>query len=73
MAVAALTRYLVHEILNSSFVTSQWKVVSPHHLRRHFVITFQDSTFECVATDCVLAGIYGLDDVASEEAFIRFP
>ena len=72
LATLGLKWYSVHEVMNSSFVTDQWKVVSPHHVRRHFVITLQDSTFECVATDCVLGGVYGSDDVASREAFTRF-
>jgi hypothetical protein len=37
---------------------------------RHFVITFEDSTFECIAADCVVAGIYGGSDVAAREAFM---
>ena len=37
---------------------------------RHFVVTLRDSTFECVAEDCMVAGIYdGNGDIAAREAF----
>jgi hypothetical protein len=72
LASLGLKWYSVHEVLNSSFVTPQWKLASRHHVHRHFAITFQDSTFECVATDCVLGGVYGSNDIASTEAFTRF-
>lgn len=71
LAALGLKWYSVHEVMNSSFVTDQWKVVSRHHPRRHFVITLQDSTFECVATDCVMGGVYGSRNFASSEAFGR--
>lgn len=72
LAVAGLKWYQAHEVMNSSFVASSWKLASPHHPRRHFVLTFQDSTFECVATDCVLSGVYGSSDIANREAFSLF-
>jgi hypothetical protein len=33
------------------------------------VITFQDSTFECVASDYTVVGVYGAGEIASREAF----
>jgi hypothetical protein len=38
----------------------------------HFVFTFQGSTFECVAADCTLVGVYGSADIAGREAFGLF-
>lgn len=72
LAERGLKWYSVHEIQKSSFVVSQWRVVSHRHPRRHFVVTFQDSTFECVAADCVLAGVYASADIATREAFALF-
>ncbi|QCP52471.1 hypothetical protein FAZ95_25210 [Trinickia violacea] len=72
LAAVGLKWYQAHEVLKSSFVASSWKRVSPHHPRRHFVFTFQDSTFECVAADCVMSGVYGSADIAGREAFSLF-
>jgi hypothetical protein len=35
----------------------------------HFVITFQGSTFECVASDVTVVGVYGAGEIAIREAF----
>ncbi|AXF09964.1 hypothetical protein CUJ91_18250 [Paraburkholderia graminis] len=72
LAAAGLQWYSIHEVLNSSFMRNHWKLVSPHHLGRHFVLTFQDSTFECVAADCVMAGVYGSGSIAAREACGHF-
>ncbi|RFU48713.1 hypothetical protein [Paraburkholderia sp. DHOC27] len=58
-----------HEIANSSLVLDAWGPEAVEEGRRHYVLTFQDSTFECVASDCTVVGIYGNGDIASREAF----
>ena len=58
-----------HEIVNSSLVADSWGPDSAREGRRHYVLTFQDSTYECVAADCTVVGIYGNGDIASREAF----
>jgi hypothetical protein len=58
-----------HEIVNSSLVADAWGPDAAEDGRRHYVLTFQDSTYECVASDCTVVGIYGNGDIASREAF----
>ena len=68
LASRGLRGYCAHEIVNSSLVADSWGHVSSSD-RRHFVLTFQSSTFECVAADCTVAGVYGNGEVAGREAF----
>ncbi|WP_206996782.1 hypothetical protein [Trinickia mobilis] len=68
LASRGLRGYCAHEIVNSSLVADSWGRASSND-RRHFVLTFQYSTFECVAADCTVAGIYGTGDIASREAY----
>lgn len=58
-----------HEIVNSSLVADAWGPDAAEDGRRHYLLTFQDSTYECVASDCTVVGIYGNGDIASREAF----
>jgi hypothetical protein len=72
LAAVGLKWYRAQEVLNSSFIASSWKLASWHHPRRHFVLTFQDSTFECVAAECTLVGVFGSADIAGREACSLF-
>lgn len=69
LALHGLRPYAAHEVLNASLVRDAWGPPSETNRLRHFVFTFQDSTFECVATDCTAAGVYGNDEIARREAF----
>lgn len=69
LAANGLRGYSAHEIINSSLVEDSWGPDAVDEGRRHFVITFQDSTYECVAADCTVVGIYGNGDIAAREAF----
>ncbi|NKJ47502.1 hypothetical protein CIC12_12275 [Burkholderia sp. SG-MS1] len=68
LALQGLLGYSVHEVVNSS-LTAELATVGPAPALRHFVITFQDSTFECVASDYTVVGVYGAGEIASREAF----
>jgi hypothetical protein len=63
-----LIEHCVHEVLNSASVATPSDADPSAMTERHFVITFRDSTFECIAADCVVAGVYGSGDVAAREA-----
>jgi hypothetical protein len=69
LASQGLSRYTVHEVLNSSLAAELSAFTSHEAAQRHFVITFQDSTFECVASDYTVVGVYGAAEIASREAF----
>ncbi|PRY09333.1 hypothetical protein [Paraburkholderia sp. BL25I1N1] len=69
LASQGLAGYSVHEVMNSSLVTELAAVASTSPALRHFVITFQASTFECVASDYTVVGVYGAGEIASREAF----
>jgi hypothetical protein len=69
LASQGLAGYSVHEVVNSSLAAEIAAVASPGPAQRHFVITFQDSTFECVASDYTVVGVYGASEIASREAF----
>jgi hypothetical protein len=69
LAAQGLRGHSVHEIVNSSLVTDSWGPDSAHDGRRHYVLTFQYSTYECVAADCTVVGIFGNGDIAAREAF----
>ena len=64
-----LIEHCVHEVMNSTSLAPP-EAESSAPLERHFIITFRDSTFECIAADCVVAGVYGSGDVAAREAFM---
>ncbi|MFM0225624.1 hypothetical protein [Paraburkholderia dipogonis] len=69
LAAHGLTGYSVHEVLNSSLAAELAAAASTEPALRHFVITFQESTFECVASDYTVVGVYGAGEIASREAF----
>ena len=69
LAGQGLLGYSVHEVVNSSLAAEIAGVTVAGPLQRHFVITFQDSTFECVASDYTVVGVYGADEIAIREAF----
>ncbi|CAG4914388.1 hypothetical protein [Paraburkholderia gardini] len=70
LASKGLLGYSAHEVMRSSLVADSWgPAYSLEGGLRHFVLTFGDSTFECVAGDCTVAGIYGNGDIAAREAF----
>ncbi|CAB3778496.1 hypothetical protein LMG28614_00630 [Paraburkholderia ultramafica] len=69
LAMQGLLGYSAHEVVNSSLAAEIAAVASMGPALRHFVITFQDSTFECVASDYTVVGVYGAGEIASREAF----
>ena len=69
LASQGLTGWAVHEVMNSSLAAEISAVESPIPAQRHFVITFNESTFECVASDYTVVGVYGAGEIASREAF----
>ncbi|MFL9998481.1 hypothetical protein SAMN05444172_5121 [Burkholderia sp. GAS332] len=69
LASQGLSGYSVHEVMNSSLAAEISAVTSPGSAQRHFVITFQGATFECVASDYTVIGVYGAGEIASREAF----
>ncbi|MFP4894794.1 hypothetical protein [Paraburkholderia sp. EG304] len=76
LAAQGLAGYAAHEIVNSSLcaeiaavATEPITIAAEAPARRHFVITFQASTFECVASDYTVIGVFGAGEIASREAF----
>ena len=69
LATQGLAAYSVHEVINSSLAEELSAISLPEIAKRHFVITFQESTFECVASDYTVVGVYGAAEIASREAF----
>jgi len=69
LAPQGLRGYSAHEIVNSSLVEDSWGPGAADDGRHHYVLTFQDSTYECVVADCTVVGIYGNGDIACREAF----
>lgn len=76
LAAQGLSGYAVHEVLNSSLCVELATVPAGSlamgpgvPARRHFVITFEASTFECVASDYTVIGVFGAGEIASREAF----
>ncbi|ABE35169.1 hypothetical protein DR64_6110 [Paraburkholderia xenovorans LB400] len=69
LASQGLMGYSVHEVIHSSLAGELAEVASVGPAKRHFVITFQASTFECVASDYTVVGVYGAGEIASREAF----
>src|ERR1700761_453998 len=51
LAAQGLRGYAVHEVVNSSLCAEIAAVPAIAPAKRHFVITFLESTFECVASD----------------------
>src|ERR1700744_2075822 len=70
LASQGLTSYSVHEVMNSSLAAELAAVASTGPAQRHFLITFQQSTFECVASDYTVVGVYGAGEIAIREAFL---
>ena len=48
-----------------------WPKIAPAIVLRHFIFTFEDSSFECVASTCEFAGVFATADIARSEAFMR--
>ncbi|MCC8400783.1 hypothetical protein LJ655_02540 [Paraburkholderia sp. MMS20-SJTN17] len=76
LAAQGLIGSAVHEVVNSSLCAEIATVAAGSMAtgpaapaRRHFVITFQASTFECVASDYTIIGVFGAGEIASREAF----
>ncbi|HEX3378848.1 MAG TPA: hypothetical protein VHU21_03470 [Paraburkholderia sp.] len=76
LAAQGLSSYAVHEVVNSSLCAEiaavpagSMAIADQAPARRHFVITFEASTFECVASDYTVIGVFGAAEIASREAF----
>ncbi|ADG18437.1 hypothetical protein QF000_003874 [Paraburkholderia atlantica] len=76
LSAQGLAGYAVHEVVNSSLcaeiaavATDSIAIAAAAPARRHFVITFRASTFECVASDYTVIGVFGAGEIASREAF----
>ncbi|SIT49193.1 conserved hypothetical protein [Paraburkholderia ribeironis] len=69
LAGQGLLGWSVHEVMNSSLAAEVAGVASAGPAQRHFVITFQESTFECVASDYTVVGVFGAAEIACREAF----
>jgi hypothetical protein len=69
LTAQGLVGYSVHEILNSSLTAEIAAVATAGSAPRHFVMTFDGSTFECVASDVTVVGVYGAGEIAIREAF----
>jgi hypothetical protein len=73
LAPEGLRSYSVHEVTNSSLAAEIAGVSGTNGTngiaQRHFIITFDQSTFECVAADYTVVGVYGAAEIASREAF----
>ncbi|MDR6412569.1 hypothetical protein [Paraburkholderia terricola] len=69
LASQGLAGYSVHEVIASSLAAEIAAVASAELAGRHFVLTFQASTFECVASDYTVVGVYGAGEIAIREAF----
>lgn len=65
LAALGLSAYSAYEVRDSSWIRGleQMNRVHPHHRaenyasHRHFIFTFHDSTFECVARDFVATSV----------------
>jgi hypothetical protein len=69
LASNGLTSYSVHEVKNSSLANELAELALPGVDQRHFVITLNESTFECIASDLTVVGVFGAAEIASREAF----
>ena len=67
-----LQPYGAYEVRKSTLVVEWWPNVTPVIALRHFIFTFEDSSFECVANNCELAGIFAAGAVARRKAFLPF-
>jgi len=63
-----LRAYGAYEVLESRLVVEWWPNTAPAVALRHFIFTFEDSSFECVASNCIVAGIFATADTARGEA-----
>ncbi|BCG02974.1 hypothetical protein PPGU19_075420 (plasmid) [Paraburkholderia sp. PGU19] len=66
-----LCPYGAYEVVNSTLVAEWWPNIAPAIALRHFIFTFEDSSFECVATSCELADVFAAADIARRDAFLR--
>ncbi|OAJ54737.1 hypothetical protein A6V36_34795 [Paraburkholderia ginsengiterrae] len=69
LASQGLAGYSVHEVMNSSLAAELVAIAPAGSAQRHFVITFLESTFECVASDHTVVGVFGAGEIAMREAF----
>ncbi|OYD77428.1 UNVERIFIED_ORG: hypothetical protein BDU10_2530 [Burkholderia sp. CF145] len=70
LATNGLVADCLQEVLNSNAIVQSSGGEPAVASERQFSIDFSESTFECIAEDCVVAGVYGSDDVAAREAFL---
>ena len=63
--------YGAYEVLNSTLVAEWWPDASRAIALSHFIFTFEDSSFESVASTCEFAGVFATADIARSEAFLR--
>ena len=69
LAAQGLCSYSAHEVVNSSLCAEIAAASAIAPAQHHFVITFLESTFECVASDYTVIGVFGAGEIASREAF----
>ena len=67
-----LRPYAAYEVVNSTLVAEWWPNVGLPITLRHFIFTFQDSSFEAVASNCRLVSTFATSDAARREAFVSF-
>jgi len=79
-----LEAYDMHEIKNSKWIKEQEKINSVHpcfeqsewNLRKHYIFTFHDDIFECIADDYTVqiyqGGIKDVLKIANENLFARY-
>jgi hypothetical protein len=69
LAGQGLAGYSAHEVMHSSLAAELVALAPVASAQRHFIITFQESTFECVASDHTVVGVFGAGEIAMREAF----
>jgi hypothetical protein len=65
-----LRPYAAYEVLKSTLVAEWWPDIASPIALRHFIFTFEDSSFEAVANSCCLVGTFATAEVARREAFL---
>ena len=67
-----LRPYAAYEVLKSTLVAAWWPDIASPIALRHFIFTFEDSSFEAVANSCCLVGTFPTAKVARKQAFLSF-
>jgi len=67
-----LRPYAAYEVLKSTLIAEWWPNSAPPIALRHFIFTFQNSSFEAVASNCCLVSTFATSDAARREAFVSF-